>query len=176
MKSSINTPRLRQTIAHLALTAAALSAGGCASIVHGGNRLIAISSEPAGAKATITKTSGEVVSVTNTPCTVSLDPKRGYFKGQSYHLKLELEGYRTADVELRSEMSGWYWGNILLGGLIGMLAVDPVTGSMWNIAPDKIDQHLTASQASLIRNGQGFVVVLASQLTPAERAASVKIN
>lgn len=114
--------------------------------------------------------------MTNTPCTVSLDPKRGYFKGQSYRLKLELAGYQTSEIELRSEMSGWYWGNILLGGLIGMLAVDPVTGSMWNIAPNKIEQTLTASQAALIRDGNGFVVVLASNLTDAERQAAVKVN
>lgn len=170
------TPSLRPVLVPLVLSAAAFSAGGCASIVHGGNRLIAISSEPAGAKATISKAGGEVVSITHTPCTVSLDPKRGYFKGQSYHLKLELAGYQTSELELRAEMSGWYWGNIVFGGLIGMLAVDPVTGSMWNIAPDKIDQHLTAGQAAVLRQGQGFVVVLASQLTPAERAAGVKIN
>jgi len=135
-----------------------------------------ISTQPEGAKATISKLEGPVVSVTNTPCTVSLDPKRGYFKGQSYQLKLELPGYRTANVELHSEMSGWFFGNILFGGLIGMLAVDPVTGSMWNIAPDKIDQKLESSQAALIKAGNGFVVVMTSQLTTAERAAMVRIN
>jgi hypothetical protein len=161
----------------LLLTGLALSAGGCASIVHGGNRLLTISSDPAGAKATISKANGgEVVSVTNTPCTVSLDPKRGYFKGQSYALKLELPGYQQAEVELRAELSGWYWGNILFGGLIGMLAVDPATGAMWNIAPNKIDQKLSPAQATLLRNGEGFLVVLVSELTDAERAAMVKIN
>lgn len=150
--------------------------GGCSSIVHGGNRLMTISSEPAGARATISKAGGETVSVTTTPCTVSLDPKRGYFKGQSYNLKLELPGYQTAHVELRSEMSGWYWGNLVFGGLIGMLAVDPVTGAMWNITPNKIDQHLSAAQTSLIQNHQGFMVVLVSELTDTERANMVRIN
>jgi hypothetical protein len=159
----------------LLFAAIGLFGGGCASIVHGGNRLVTIATDPAGAKATISKESGDVVSVTTTPCTVSLDPKRGYFKGQSYRLKLELPGYQTAQLELRSEMSGWYWGNILVGGLIGMIAVDPVTGSMWNIAPNKVDQKLATGQAALTRNRQGFVVVLVSQLTPAERATAVKI-
>lgn len=166
----------QQSALILLLSCAAALVGGCASIVHGGNRTLTINTQPPGAKATISKLDGPVVSVTNTPCTVSLDPKRGYFKGQSYRLKLELPGYQTAELELRSEMSGWYWGNILVGGLIGMIAVDPVTGSMWNIAPDKIDQKLAASQAALIQNRNGFVVVLTSQLTPAERAAMVQIN
>jgi hypothetical protein len=167
---------LQQSASLLLLSCAAALVGGCASIVHGGNRTLTINTQPPGAKATISKLEGDLVSVTNTPCTVSLDPKRGYFKGQSYRLKLELTGYQTTQIELRSEMSGWYWGNILLGGLIGMLAVDPVTGSMWNIAPNKIEQTLTSSQTALIRDGKGFVVVLASNLTDAERAAAVKIN
>lgn len=160
----------------LPLCGAAFLLGGCASIVHGGNRLLTISSDPTGAKASIRKAGGELVSVTSTPCTVSLDPKRGYFKGQSYTLTLELPGYQTTRVDLRAELSGWYWGNIIFGGLIGMLAVDPATGSMWNIAPNKIDHQLLPATSTLIRQGDGFVVVLVSELTDAERAAMVKIN
>jgi hypothetical protein len=160
----------------VALLCAGFFGGGCASIVHGGNRLITINSDPAGAKASISKAGGEVVSVQTTPCTVSLDPKRGYFKGQSYTLKLELAGYQTAEVGLRPTLSGWYFGNLLFGGLIGMIAVDPVTGSMWNIEPGKIEQKFTAAQASMMRNNRGFVVVLVSELTASERAHMAKIN
>ena len=73
-------------------------------------------------------------------------------------------------------MSGWYWGNLVLGGLIGMLAVDPATGAMWNIAPDKIDRKLASGQSALIKNKTGFVVVLESELTPAERQHIVRLN
>ena len=87
-----------------------------------------------------------------------------------------MPGYETAEVALTPKMSGWYWGNLLIGGLIGMLAVDPATGSMWNIAPDKIEQKLPAARAALIKNKTGFVVVLASELTPAEREHMVRLN
>jgi hypothetical protein len=176
MISSMQKQNLVKVLLVTVSASLALLAGGCASIVHGGNRLMTISSTPSGAKATISKANGEMVSVTTTPCTVSLDPKRGYFKGQSYDLKLELPGYQTAQVELRAEMSGWYWGNLVFGGLIGMLAVDPVTGAMWNIAPNKIDQSLSANQAALIEKREGFVVVLVSDLTAAERTSMVRIN
>jgi hypothetical protein len=158
------------------LLCAGFLAGGCASIVHGGNRSVTINSDPPGAKASVSRTGGEVVSVQTTPCTVSLDPKGGYFKGQSYTVTLELPGYRNATVELRTSLSGWYFGNIVLGGLIGMVAVDPVTGSMWNIEPDHIEQKLTASQAAIIRDKTGFVVVLVSELTNHEREHMAKIN
>jgi hypothetical protein len=159
---------------------ASLLAGGCASIVHGGDREISIATQPPGATASVRKSGShdimDIVAVAKTPCTVSLDPKKGYFSGQSYTLRLEMPGYKVTEVELTPKMSGWYWGNLLVGGLIGMLAVDPATGAMWNIAPDKIDRRLASGQAALIKNKTGFVVVLESELTPAERVAMVRVN
>jgi len=160
----------------ISLLCAGLTSGGCASIFHGGNREIKINTEPAGAKATISKPAGEVVTVQTTPCTVSLNPRKKYFQGQSYQLKLELDGYKTAEIELRPSISGWYFANIIIGGAIGMVAVDPATGAMWNIEPSKIEQKLTSNQAALIKNRDGFVVVLASSLTENERAGMVRIK
>jgi hypothetical protein len=161
------------------IVGAGLFAGGCASIVNGGDREISIATQPPGATASVRKSGGnimDVVAVEKTPCTISLDPKKGYFSGQSYTLRLELQGYKATEVELTPKMSGWYWGNLVLGGLIGMLAVDPATGAMWNIAPDKIDRKLASGQSALIKNKTGFVVVLESELTPAERQHMVRLN
>jgi hypothetical protein len=158
---------------------ASLFAGGCASIVNGGDREISIATQPPGATASVRKTGGDaldVVAVEKTPCTISLDPKKSYFSGQSYTLRLELPGYKVTEVELTPKMSGWYWGNLLVGGLIGMLAVDPATGAMWNISPDKIDRKLASGQSALIKNKSGFVVVLEAELTPAERQHMVRLN
>ena len=41
-----------------------------------------------------------------------------------------------------------------------MPAVDPATGAMWNITPEKIEQKLPAARSALIKNKTGFVVVL----------------
>jgi hypothetical protein len=158
---------------------ASLFASGCASIVNGGDREISIATQPPGATASVRKTGGDimdVVAVAKTPCTVSLDPKKGYFSGQSYTLRLEMPGYKATEVQLTPKMSGWYWGNLLVGGLIGMLAVDPATGAMWNIAPEKINRTLANGQAAMIKNKTGFVVVLESELTSAERVAMVRVN
>jgi hypothetical protein len=165
-----------RNVLSLALAGVAVLLGGCASIFNGGNRTLTINSDPPGAKATFSKLEGDVVTVKTTPCTVSLDPRRGYFKGQTYVLHLELAGYHAVDINLEPTLSAWYFGNIVLGGLIGMVAVDPVTGSMWNIEPSKIELKLTPTQASMLRNKTGFVVVLASELTPGERRAMTKLN
>jgi hypothetical protein len=79
-------------------------------------------------------------------------------------------------VNLHSSVSGWYFGNVVFGGLIGMLIVDPLTGAMYNLTPEKIEQPLTASQAHIIRDGKGFLVVMASQATERERAEMVRVN
>jgi hypothetical protein len=168
--------RIHSLLALAVLGGAALAGGGCASIMHGGNRPLTVNTEPVGAKATITKDSGEAVSVQTTPFTVTLDPKKKYFKGQSYHLKLELPGYRTTELDVRAELSGWYFGNIVFGGLIGMLIVDPLTGAMWNLAPDKLDLKLDATTATIRPGGRGFVVRLLAETTPAERARMVRVN
>jgi hypothetical protein len=107
---------------------------------------------------------------------VDVPLKYGYFKGQTYRLVFEMPTYATAELTLGSSVSGWYFGNLVLGGLIGMLIVDPLTSAMYNLTPDKVQQPLTASQAEVIRNGKGVLVVLVSQTTQGERAAMVRVN
>ena len=79
-------------------------------------------------------------------------------------------------MKLDSSLSGWYFGNIIFGGLIGMLIVDPVTGAMYNLTPAKIEQPLSATEAQVIRAGKGLLVVLASQTTAHEREQMVRVN
>jgi hypothetical protein len=57
-----------------------------------------------------------------------------------------------------------------------MLIVDPMTGAMYNLSPEKIEQPLSASQAEVIRDRKGLLVVLASQTTEHERAEMVRVN
>lgn len=157
------------------LVAASLLGGGCASIVHGGFRTVSIASDPAGARVLVRKWGGPLVAEQTTPCAIQLEPKGRYFQGQSYLVRIEMAGYRPAIVALRPSVSGWYFANLALGGLIGMLVVDPLTGAMWNIQPKNIDRTLTPAQAAVIRSHNGFLVVLSSNLAPSERAHLVKV-
>lgn len=149
---------------------------GCATIVHGGPRAISVASTPAGAKVSIYDRSNSLVMTNTTPFVANLTTKYGYFKAQQYRLVFELSGHASAEVELTSSVSGWYFGNLLFGGLIGMVIVDPLTGAMYNLSPEKIEQPLSSSQAQLIRDRRGFLVVLASQITDHERAAMTRMN
>ena len=143
---------------------------GCATIVHSGPRPISVASTPPGAQVSIYDRSNKLVQTNTTPFVAKLDPKYGYFTGQSYRLVFDMPGHAPAEVKLQSTLSGWYFGNIVFGGLIGMLIVDPLTGAMYNLAPDKIEQSLPDSQAQVICSGNGVLVVMASQTTASSSA------
>ena len=149
---------------------------GCATIVHGGPRPISVASTPAGAKVSIYDRSNTLVQTNTTPFIAKLPTRYGYFQGQNYRLVFEMPAHATAEVKLQSSLSGWYLGNVIFGGVIGMLIVDPLTGAMFNLSPEKIDQTLTASQAEVIRDRTGFLVVLTSEITERERAEMVRVN
>ena len=164
-------------VAVITFAAVALLGAGCASVFNGGDRTITINSQPIGAKILVAKSNtGEEIRSGVTPLIVSLPPKAGYFRGQSYSVSFKLTGYQTTTVQVRPSISGWYFANIILGGAIGMVVVDPLTGSMWNLSPDKIQETLSPAQASLIKDGNGFIVVLASAVTEQERKDMVRIR
>jgi hypothetical protein len=144
---------------------------GCATIVHGGPRSVPVASNPPGATVSIYDRDGKQVSKQTTPFTASLRTKYKYFSGQNYRLVFEMPGYRKQEVELRSTMSGWFWGNLAFGGILGMFIVDPNTGAMYNLAPNKIEQTLAPETAADVRDGKGFVVIMKSQATAGELAA-----
>ncbi len=155
---------------------AAAAVSGCATIVHSGPRNIPIASTPAGAKVSIYDRSNSLVMTNTTPFVAPLNTKFGYFKSQTYRLVFDMPGYDRAEINLDSSVSGWYFGNLLFGGVIGMLIVDPLTGAMYNLTPEKIEQPMSASQAQLIHNGQGLLIILASQTTQHERDDMVRVN
>ncbi|WP_369958853.1 hypothetical protein [Pseudomonas benzenivorans] len=119
----------------LALIPAALSLfmTGCASIVSDSQYPVSISSTPAGANFEVRNRAGVVIHSGSTPGTVTLNSGAGYFKGETYTITFHKDGYADQQTTLRSSVDGWYWGNIIFGGLIGLFAVDPATGAMYKL-------------------------------------------
>lgn len=116
------------------ITAAAMLSG-CATILEDESKPVSIRTNPAGASFTITDREGKIISSGRTPQQVTLRNGAGYFKQGIYQINVSKEGYDDAAAELSPGISGWYFGNILFGGLIGMLAVDPASGAMYKL-PD----------------------------------------
>ncbi|WP_227368895.1 hypothetical protein [Halomonas sp. M20] len=122
----------------------ALALSGCASIVGDKDQTVTINSTPSNADVVITDETSNQIFVGQTPTTVQLKKADGsYFGGKTYTVEISKDGYEERTLMINSTPNGWYiGGNILFGGLIGWLIVDPLTGAMYNLSPDQISTQL----------------------------------
>lgn len=133
-----NNPSLlfcKSTIRHVSIVigVSVFALAGCASIVSKSEYPVAITSNPLGAEFTVKRANGIPVSNGVTPATMVLSASDGYFKPAKYLIEFRRKGV-VQTVPLNAKLDGWYFGNILFGGLIGLLIVDPATGSMWSLS------------------------------------------
>jgi hypothetical protein len=157
----------------MALLAAATS--GCATIVAKSSQEITVTSTPPGAAVTVTNRAGAVVHSGNTPLTVTLKKGAGYFKPENYTLRFTKDGFEPSELHLKGTVSGWYFGNLVFGGLIGMVAVDPATGAMYKLQPDTVEAALHAVKITKVETGS--LIIVSTEDLPAEvLAQSTKIS
>ena len=115
----------------------------CASIVSNRNYPVTINSTPGGANFEIrNKRTNQIVESGITPRIVKLPAGSPYFRKNNYIIKYSMPGYEDKTEYLESGIDGWYWGNIAIGGLIGMFIVDPLTGAMYRIPVEYVDTTL----------------------------------
>lgn len=86
----------------------------CASIVSDNKSTTYIESEPEGARCELH--GQDFKRVITTPNSLSLPAEAAPIT-----VACKADGYRTTTVELDTDVDGWIWGNILLGGGIGFL-------------------------------------------------------
>lgn len=115
---------------------------GCASIFTKTKYPLMVNSEPDGAVLVITDKKGREVYTGNTPATLSLKSSQGFFSKAEYQVRISYPGYNDKVVTVSSKIEGWYFGNLLLGGILGMLIIDPATGAMWKLDTKHINVSL----------------------------------
>lgn len=145
---------MRKLGALLLCPATFLAVLGCATIVSDSKYPVGISSEPPGAEIRIVNRTGREVFQGTTPTTVTLEAGAGYFKGENYTVSFVKDGYVPKDAQIERRVDGWYvGGNLIFGGLIGYLIVDPATGAMWTLRDLHVDlQDDTRAGASSALN------------------------
>ncbi len=131
------------------LVTSSLMLSGCASIVSKSSYPISINSTPSGAKVTIKDRRGMDIYSGNTPTYIKLSAGAGFFTKANYIVTFEMDGYEKRSVPVEYGIDGWYFGNILFGGLIGMLIVDPATGAMWKLETEFIHETLSKTAATV---------------------------
>jgi hypothetical protein len=118
---------------------------GCATIVSKTNNRLLIRTDPQGADVTVSDRRGREVFSGKSPTTITVKTGAGYFTPAKYQVKLTMPGYEEKTVTINYTINGWYFGNIFLGGALGMLVVDPATGAMWKVKDPVVDEKLKPS-------------------------------
>ena len=120
---------------------------GCASIICGATQSVGFTSSPDRAQIEIISPNGQVIHRVDTPTSLVLKRGRPYFRTAGLALRARAEGYKEKQMPIQNRLNGWYIGNIVFGGLIGILIVDPLTGAMYSF-PEQIHINLEKADST----------------------------
>ena len=147
------------------LTAAAVSATACATLVGGGsNQSVSVSSEPAGASFAVKAASGMQMASGITPQMIQLPRKN------EYSIEFSVPGYRSQSVALTKGVNGWVFGNFIIGWIPGLI-IDFVTGSANKLEPAMVQ---IALQRGVADGEAGKLFGIVRQLDASGRVVSEK--
>ena len=146
------------------LTVAVLLFTSCSSIVNGSKQDVSIRATPADAKIYV---NGELTGTGAT--TIKLA------RGKSHVVEVKHDGYRTSRITTDKSLTGWFWGNLICGGIPGG-AVDLITGAAYDIDPNNIVVTLEQGTGSIeIPGGNNFGLIEVNSPT-GERLASLTVQ
>ncbi len=133
--------------ASICALAAMLFLSSCATIMSGSKQNVKFESNPSAATIYI-----DEVEVGKTPLEMLLARKN------SHDVQIKLEGYKTYETKLTKKFNGWYIGNLLIGGIVGLI-IDPITGAMYNLSPNQINAQMAKNTALNYKKGDVYVGV-----------------
>jgi len=108
-----------------AVALVAISVSGCGTIIQGTTQDIAITSSPSGARCDLDRNSERVATVAATPARAHVDKA-----WNNIAVTCTKRGYQTASANLESGPSIGLFGNLLIGGVIGV-GIDVATGGAY---------------------------------------------
>lgn len=135
------------------LPAAVVLASGCATVIHGTRQDVGISSTPTNARVIVDNQQRGT-----TPTIAKLSRK-------DHHIvRIELDGYQPFEAILTRKVSGWVWGNLVFGNVVG-LAVDAISGGLYKLTPEQIQGQLNHPQSGtrIVPTTDGVYVVLVAR-------------
>ena len=136
---------------------------GCATIMgKSAAEALNVRSAPDQASVVITDESGTKIFEGKTPTSLPLEKKKGFFSGKKYAVTIKKEGFAEQTVIVDTKVNGWYiGGNILFGGILGWLIIDPATGAMWKLDTNEINVTLdTPKKGSMMEPNKARIVLL----------------
>ncbi len=130
----------RSLMGGVSIVVVSLMVSGCASIMTGTTQQLTFNSNPDGATVTV---GGRVIG--KTPVTTSLK------KSSGQPLSFSKEGYKPLSMSLESRINGWFWGNIVIGGLVGS-TTDGLSGAVNEYSPSQYMVTLQPANASQLES------------------------
>lgn len=125
---------MRMPMRTLPLSLLAAGLAGCATVIHGTTQQVRFESAPPG----VTASAGSQ--------TVTTPGELKLARDRSYEVTFEKPGYVSAHSHIGQTESGAVYGNILLGGLIGLL-VDYSNGAAYDLQPATVFATLVVDPA-----------------------------
>ena len=108
----------------------------CATVMRENSQSIPIKANVDKVDIKLVDKNGQTVFEGQTPTTVNLNP-------QKYTVIASKDGYKTQTSVIDWHVSGWYYvGNLALGGIIGYLVIDPITGDMYYL-DEEVNLNMT---------------------------------
>ena len=120
----------------------------CATIISGSKQEVNFTSTPAQATVFVNN-----VQLGTTPFVTKL--KRSVKK---HNVKIVLDGYKPYETVLTRKFNGWFFGNIAIGGLIGVI-VDLITGAVYGISDSEVNVSLE-NNISMTKNSDGIYIAV----------------
>ena len=134
---------------------------GCATIISGSRQKVDIITSEEGAKVEIINQDNNKVferTTTSLPAVARLKRGDGFFSGAEYRVEISKEGSEKRTTTLQTDLNAvpYIPGNILLGGWLGMLIVDPATGAMWKFKKPIIHADLNTGVVTEYTRSDGY--------------------
>lgn len=126
-----------------------LALTGCASIVSKSTWPVSFKSNPPGAEVVIKDNLGNEIDRGTTPTTFALKSSDSFFSGATYYADFKLNDYQDCKKGIHADVNGWFFGNIVFGGFIGM-GIDGATGAMYKLQP-QCTVDLNKAQSSTVK-------------------------
>ncbi len=116
----------------------------CATVMRENSQSIPIKANVDKVDIKLVDKNGQTIFEGQTPTTVNLKTSlSGYFNPQKYTVIASKDGFKTQTTVIDWHVSGWYWaGNLIIGGLIGYLIIDPTTGDMYYL-DEEVNLNMT---------------------------------
>jgi hypothetical protein len=155
---------MKKMISKVGIILLALLMTNCAAIIHGNKQTVDFSSQPSGAKVFI-----DGKEYGTTPTSVELK-RMGRLKGESsekkeYQVKIDLDGYYPYEIKVKRTVDGWFFGNLLFGGLIGII-IDAASGSMYKLTPDQVIATMGKESASVQQIDENIFIAVSLDINP----------